>query len=128
MSLTGAKFTYEAFQKIQPLILLFFVILSIGLGVLCLVLGTKNMNLQAKLIEKQQDKIEVIVDTSEIADALSEQVASEKLEREIIYEKVKGDTETIIKQDTVFLNVCISDSGMQHYNDFVRSPITSEPK
>lgn len=120
----GAKVTWTAFQKIQPLVLIFFIVLSVILGVICLLLGTKNIMLQSQLLEKKENKIEVIVDTTEIANALSKGYSESKIEREIIYEKVKGDTETVIKQDTVFLNVCISDSGMQHYNDFVSSPVT----
>lgn len=122
----GAKVTWAAFQKIQPLVLIFFIVLSVILGVICLLLGTKNMMLQSQLLVNKENKIEVIVDTTEIANALSKGYSESKVEREIIYEKVKGDTETIVKQDTVFLNVCISDGGMQHYNDFVSSPITSQ--
>lgn len=122
----GAKVTWTAFQKIQPLVLIFFIVLSVILGVICLLLGTKNIMLQSQLLVNKENKIEVIVDTTEIANALSKGYSESKIEREIIYEKVKGDTETIVKHDTVFLNVCISDDGMQHYNNFVSSPLISK--
>ncbi|MBS7344241.1 MAG: hypothetical protein KIG60_01020 [Caryophanon sp.] len=120
--------TWAAFQKIQPLVLIFFIVLSVILGVICLLLGTKNMMLQSQLLVNKENKIEVIVDTTEIANALSKGYSESKIEREIIYEKIKGDTETIVKHDTVFLNVCISDDGMQHYNNFVSSPVTGKPE
>lgn len=123
-----SKVLWTGFQKIQPLVLIFFIILSVVLGVVCLILGTKNMMLQTQLLTDKERKIEVIVDTQEIANAMAKGFSEQQVQREIIYEKVKGDTETIVKQDTVFLNVCISDNGMQHYNDFVSSPLTSEPK
>lgn len=86
------------------------------------------MLLQSQLLTDKENKIEVIIDTQEIANAMAKGFSEQQIQREIIYEKVKGDTETIVKQDTVFLNVCISDGGMQHYNDFVSSPLTSQPK
>lgn len=86
------------------------------------------MMLQTQLLTDKERKIEVIVDTQEIANAMAKGFSEQQVQREIIYEKVKGDTETIVKQDTVFLNVCISDNGMQHYNNFVSSPLTSELK
>lgn len=122
------KVLWTGFQKIQPLLLVFFIILSVVLGVICLILGTKNMMLQTQLLTDKERKIEVIVDTQEIANAMAKGFSEQQVQREIIYEKVKGDTETIVKQDTVFLNVCISDNGMQHYNNFVSSPLTSELK
>lgn len=122
------KTAWSGFQKIQPLLLVFFILMSAVLGVICLLLGTKNIMLQSEILDSRENKIEVIVDTTEIANALSKGYSESVLEREIIYEKVKGDTETIVKQDTVFLNVCISDGGMQHYNNFVSSPLTSELK
>lgn len=123
-----SKVLWTGFQKIQPLVLIFFIILSVVLGVVCLILGTKNMMLQTQLLTDKERKIEVIVDTHEIANAMAKGFSEQQVQREIIYEKVKGDTETVVKQDTVFLNVCISDNGMQHYNDFVSSPLTSELK
>lgn len=123
-----SKVLWTGFQKIQPLVLIFFIILSVVLGVVCLILGTKNMMLQTQLLTDKERKIEVIVDTQEIANVMAKGFSEQQVQREIIYEKVKGDTETIVKQDTVFLNVCISDNGMQHYNDFVSSPLTSELK
>lgn len=122
------KLLWSNFQKIQPLLLIFFIIMSAVLGVTCLVLGTKMVLLQSELLTERENKIEVIVDTQEIANAMAKGFSEQQVQREIIYEKVKGDTETIVKQDTVFLNVCISDNGMQHYNDFVSSPLTSESK
>lgn len=121
-----AKVITSAFQKIQPLLLLFFIILSVVLTVMCLVLSTRNINLQNRLLEDRSQKIEVIMDTQELAHVLAKNYSKDVVTREIIYEKVKGDTETIVKHDTVFLNVCISDDGMQHYNDFVSSPITGK--
>lgn len=123
-----SKVVWTGLQKIQPLLLVFFIILSVVLGVICLLLGTKNMLLQSQLLTDKENKIEVIIDTQEIANAMAKGFSEQQIQREIIYEKVKGDTETIVKQDTVFLNVCISDGGMQHYNDFVSSPLTSQPK
>lgn len=123
-----SKVVWTGLQKIQPLLLVFFIILSAVLGVICLLLGTKNMLLQSQLLTDKENKIEVIIDTQEIANAMAKGFSEQQIQREIIYEKVKGDTETIVKQDTVFLNVCISDDGMQHYNDFVSSPLTSQPK
>lgn len=123
-----SKVVWTGLQKIQPLLLVFFIILSAVLGVICLLLGTKNMLLQSQLLTDKENKIEVIIDTQEIANAMAKGFSEQQIQREIIYEKVKGDTETIVKQDTVFLNVCISDGGMQHYNDFVSSPLTSQPK
>lgn len=123
-----SKVVWTGLQKIQPLLLVFFIVLSVVLGVVCLLLGTKNMLLQSQLLTDKENKIEVIIDTQEIANAMSKGFSEQQIQREIIYEKVKGDTETIIKQDTVFLNVCISDGGMQHYNNFVSSPLTSELK
>ena len=122
------KIFWAGFQKIQPLVLIFFIVLSAVLGVVCLILGTKNISLQTMLLENREKKIEVIVSTQEIADALSKDYQKGVIEREIIYEKVKGDTQVITKQDTVFLNVCFSDAGVQYYNEFVSSPITSQPK
>ena len=123
-----SKVVWTGLQKIQPLLLVFFIILSAVLGVICLLLSTKNMLLQSQLLTDKENKIEVIIDTQEIANAMAKGFSEQQIQREIIYEKVKGDTETIVKQDTVFLNVCISDGGMQHYNDFVSSPLTSQPK
>lgn len=123
-----SKVVWTGIQKIQPLLLVFFIVLSVVLGVICLLLGTKNILLQSQLLVNKENKIEVIVDTQEIANAMSKGFSEQQVQREIIYEKVKGDTETIVKQDTVFLNVCISDDGMQHYNNFVSSPLTSELK
>ena len=123
-----SKVVWTGLQKIQPLLLVFFIILSAVLGVICLLLGTKNMLLQSQLLTDKENKIEVIIDTQEIANAMAKGFSEQQIQREIIYEKVKWDTETIVKQDTVFLNVCISDGGMQHYNDFVSSPLTSQPK
>lgn len=123
-----SKVVWTGLQKIQPLLLVFFIILSAVLGVICLLLSTKNMLLQSQLLTDKENKIEVIIDTQEIANAMAKGFSEQQIQREIIYEKVKGDTETIVKQDTVFLNVCISDDGMQHYNDFVSSPLTSQPK
>ena len=123
-----SKVVWTGLQKIQPLLLVFFIILSAVLGVICLLLGTKNMLLQSQLLTDKENKIEVIIDTQEIANAMAKGFSEQQIQREIIYEKVKGDTETIVKQDTVFLNVCISDDGMQHYNNFVSSPLTSQPK
>lgn len=123
-----SRVVWTGIQKIQPLLLVFFIVLSVVLGVICLLLGTKNIMLQSQLLEKKENKIEVIVDTQEIANAMAKGFSEQQVQREIIYEKVKGDTETIVKQDTVFLNVCISDGGMQHYNDFISSPLTSELK
>ena len=122
------KVLWSGFQKIQPLLLVFFIVLSAVLGVTCLLISTKNTILQSQLLLDKEKKIEVIIDTQEIANAMSKGFSEQQVQREIIYEKVKGDTETIVKQDTVFLNVCISDDGMQHYNDFVSSPLTSQPK
>ena len=122
------KIAWAGFQKIQPLLLVFFIILSAVLGVTCLLVSTKNTILQSQLLLDKENKIEVIIDTQEIANAMSKGFSEQQVQREIIYEKVKGDTKTIVKQDTVFLNVCISDDGMQHYNDFVSSPLTSQPK
>ena len=122
------KVLWSGFQKIQPLLLVFFIVLSAVLGVTCLLISTKNTILQSQLLLDKEKKIEVIIDTQEIANAMSKGFSEQQVQREIIYEKVKGDTETIVKQDTVFLNVCISDVGMQHYNDFVSSPLTSQPK
>lgn len=123
-----SRVAWAGIQKIQPLLLVFFIVLSVVLGVICLLLGTKNIMLQSQLLEKKENKIEVIVDTQEIANAMAKGFSEQQVQREIIYEKVKGDTETIVKQDTVFLNVCISDGGMQHYNNFVSSPLTSQLK
>lgn len=123
-----SKVVWTGLQKIQPLLLVFFILLSVVLGVICLLLGTKNMLLQSQLLTDKESKIEVIIDTQQIANAMAKGFSEQQVQREIIYEKVKGDTETIVKQDTVFLNVCISDGGMQHYNDFVSSPLTSELK
>lgn len=123
-----SKVVWTGLQKIQPLLLVFFILLSVVLGVICLLLGTKNMLLQSQLLTDKENKIEVIIDTQEIANAMAKGFSEQQVQREIIYEKVKGDTETIVKQDTVFLNVCISDGGMQHYNNFVSSPLTSELK
>lgn len=123
-----SKVVWTGLQKIQPLLLVFFIVLSVVLGVICLLLGTKNIMLQSQLLVNKENKIEVIVDTQEIANAMAKGFSEQQVQREIIYEKVKGDTETIVKQDTVFLNVCISDDGMQHYNNFVSSPLTSELK
>lgn len=123
-----SRVAWAGIQKIQPLLLVFFIVLSVVLGVICLLLGTKNIMLQSQLLEKKENKIEVIVDTQEIANAMAKGFSEQQVQREITYEKVKGDTETIVKQDTVFLNVCISDGGMQHYNNFVSSPLTSQLK
>ena len=123
-----SKVVWTGLQKIQPLLLVFFILLSVVLGVICLLLGTKNMLLQSQLLTDKENKIEVIIDTQEVANAMSKGFSEQQVQREIIYEKVKGDTKTIVKQDTVFLNVCISDDGMQHYNNFVSSPLTSELK
>ena len=123
-----SKVVWTGLQKIQPLLLVFFILLSVVLGVICLLLGTKNMLLQSQLLTDKENKIEVIIDTQEIANAMAKGFSEQQVQREIIYEKVKGDTKTIVKQDTVFLNVCISDDGMQHYNNFVSSPLTSELK
>lgn len=123
-----SKVVWTGLQKIQPLLLVFFIVLSVVLGVICLLLGTKNIMLQSQLLVNKEKKIEVIVDTQKIANAMAKGFSEQQVQREIIYEKVKGDTETIVKQDTVFLNVCISDDGMQHYNNFVSSPLTSELK
>lgn len=123
-----SRVAWAGIQKIQPLLLVFFIVLSVVLGVICLLLGTKNILLQSQLLEKKENKIEVIVDTQEIANAMAKGFSEQQVQREIVYEKIKGDTETIVKQDTVFLNVCISDGGMQHYNNFVSSPLTSELK
>ena len=122
------KVLWSGFQKIQPLLLVFFIVLSAVLGVTCLLISTKNTILQSQLLLDKEKKIEVIIDTQEIANAMSKGFSEQQVQREIIYEKVKGDTETIVKQDTVFLNVCISDGGMQHYNNYVSSPLTSELK
>lgn len=121
-----AKVITSVFQKIQPLLLVFFIILSVVLTVMCLGLSTRNINLQNKLLEDRSQKIEVIVNTQELANVLAEAYSKDRSTREIVYEKVKGDTETIIKENTVFLNNCISDFGMQHYNNFVSSPLTSK--
>lgn len=123
-----SKVVWTGLQKIQPLLLVFFIVLSVVLGVICLLLGTKNMLLQSQLLTDKENKIEVVIDTQEIANAMAKGFSEQQVQREIIYEKVKGETETIVKQDTVFLNVCISDDGMQHYNNFVSSPLTSELK
>lgn len=123
-----SRVVWTGIQKIQPLLLVFFIVLSVVLGVICLLLGTKNIMLQSQLLVNKENKIEVIVDTQKIANAMAKGFSEQQVQREIIYEKVKGDTETIVKQDTVFLNVCISDDGMQHYNNFVSSPLTSELK
>lgn len=123
-----SKVVWTGLQKIQPLLLVFFIVLSVVLGVICLLLGTKNIMLQSQLLVNKEKKIEVIVDTQKIANAMAKGFSEQQVQREIIYEKVKGDTETIVKQDTVFLNVCISDDGMQHYNNFVSSPLTSQLK
>lgn len=123
-----SKVVWTGLQKIQPLLLVFFIVLSVVLGVICLLLGTKNIMLQSQLLVNKEKKIEVIVDTQEIANAMAKGFSEQQVQREIVYEKVKGDTETIVKQDTVFLNVCISDDGMQHYNNFVSSPLTSQLK
>lgn len=123
-----SKVVWTGLQKIQPLLLVFFILLSVVLGVICLLLGTKNMLLQSQLLTDKENKIEVIIDTQEIANAMAKGFSEQQVQREVIYEKVKGETETIVKQDTVFLNVCISDDGMQHYNNYVSSPLTSELK
>lgn len=123
-----SRVVWTGIQKIQPLLLVFFIVLSVVLGVICLLLGTKNIMLQSQLLVNKENKIEVIVDTQEIANAMAKGFSEQQVQREIIYEKIKGDTETIVKQDTVFLNVCISDDGMQHYNNFISSPLTSQLK
>ena len=122
------KLAWAGFQKIQPLLLVFFIILSAVLGVTCLLISTKNTILQSQLLTDKENKIEVIIDTQEIANSMAKGFSEQQIQREIIYEKVKGDTKTIVKQDTVFLNACISNDGMQHYNYFVSSPLTSQPK
>ena len=104
----ASKVFWAGFQRIQPLVLSFFIILSVVLSVVCLVLGTKNISLQTMLLENREKKIEVIVNTQEIADALSKEYQKGVIEREIIYEKIKGDTQVITKQDTVFFNSCSS--------------------
>lgn len=124
MSVSVLRVALGTLQKVSPLLMIFFFITSVGLGVLCLVLGTKNIHLQTRLADKQESKIEVVIHTQELADAISKGFQEQKVQREVIYEKVKGDTETIVKHDTVFLNTCISNDGMQHYNNFISSPLT----
>lgn len=114
--------------SLQPLFILFLLLTSIGLGALCVVRGQTILNLQSRLIEQQDRKIEVVIDTSELATAITDNYVKEKHTHEVRYEQVKGDSETIIKENTVFLNTCISDVGVQHYNQYVSASIVGEPK
>ena len=73
------------------------------------------MLLQSQLLTDKENKIEVIIDTQEIANAMAKGFSEQQVQREIIYKKVKGETETIVKQDTVFLNVCMSEDASQDW-------------
>lgn len=120
----------QALKKLavfQPFIILVLLVLTWVFGVLSVVRGHTITNLQSKLIEQQDKEIKVILDTTELAGAITDKYVNEKHTHEVRYEKVKGDVETIIKENTVFLNTCISDDGVQLYNNFVSTTTGTEP-
>lgn len=111
---------------LQPIIILFLVLTTVGFGALSIIRGQVILDLQSKLIEKQDKRIEVIVENVKAANAITDSYVKEKHTHEIRYQQVKGEAETIIKENTVFLNTCISDDGVQHYNQYVSTSIGAE--
>lgn len=97
---------------------LFLVLALLGWGGYILQWG-EIKSLQGALIKDKDKKIEVIVQTQDIAKEISKLYENTRVEKEIVYEKVQGDTHTIVKTDTVFLNTCISDVGVHHYNNYL---------
>ena len=110
----------------QPFIILVLLVLSLVFGVLSVVRGHTITTLQSKLIDQQGKEIKVVLDTTQLSGEITDSYVKEKHTHEVRYEKVKGDMETIIKENTVFLNTCISDDGVQHYNNFVSATNGSE--
>lgn len=109
------------YAKAAPILApLFLVIAILGWGGYVIQWGTIK-KLQGELLKDKDKQIQVIVDTQDIAKEVSKVYEGQTNTREIHYEKIKGDTETIIKTNTVFLNVCISDDGVQHYNNYIAS-------
>lgn len=119
----------QALKKLavfQPYIILVLLVLVCIFGVLSVVRGHTITSLQSKLIEKQGKEIKVVVDATQLSGEITDKYVKEKHTHEVRYEKVKGDMETIIKENTVFLNTCISDDGVQYYNNFVSATTGSE--
>lgn len=122
-----AVLTSSVIKTILPFVTGLFFLTTLGLGGLSVYRGEVINTLQGKLIENQSKQLKVVIDSTELAKAVGDQVQVKldtiQIEKEIITHEVKE-----IVKEPIYLNTCFDDAGLSKLTEAIRSPITIEPK
>lgn len=113
-------------KTLSPLLALFFFILSIGFGGLAVYRGEVMSSLRDQLIKDKDKEIKVTVETVDNSNAVATAYELGKSERQVDVKVVKEKANEIIKENTVFLNTCISDDGLYSYNQYLSTAYASK--
>mgnify|MGYP003396960531 CR=1 FL=1 len=114
-------------KELSPLLALFFFILSLGFGGLSVYRGEVISNLRGELLKDKDKELKVIVETVDNSNAVATAYELGKSERQVDIKVVKEKANEIIKENTVFLNTCISDDGLYEYNQYLSTAYASQP-
>lgn len=121
-----AKVVLSKLSPLYPYLILVLLVIVAGLGASTMFLSFKVMGLQQDVIDAKLQDINLTIKASEISNEVGTNYVTEKTTKEVEYVQVKGDTQTIIKENTVYRNVCIDGAGVQKYNEFIRSSDAGE--
>lgn len=104
----------------------FFFITTIALAGFAIYRGEVISGLRAELITKKDQQINVIIDTTEMANRIGKQVQDDLNSIQVSKEKTTHEVERIIKEP-IYINTCFDNAGLSVINQAVLAPIANEP-
>lgn len=104
----------------------FFLLTTIAMTGFAIYRGEVISSLQSKLIDKQEQQVKVIIDTTEMANTIGNQVQAKLNQNEIQKEVTVREVERIVKEP-MYLNVCFDTAGMSELSKAISTSITNEP-
>lgn len=104
----------------------FFFLTTIALAGFAIYRGEVISGLQSQLIENKSQQIKVIIDSTEMADKIGQQVQNGINSIQVSKEKTTHEVERIIKEP-IYLNTCFDSSGLSVLNQAISTPVANEP-
>ena len=114
-------------KTLLPYVAGFFFLTSVGLGVVTIYRGEVISNLQTKMIEDQGKQLKVVIDSTELAKAVGDQVQINLDTIQVDREKTTHEVKEIIKEP-IYLNNCFDAAGLSKLHETILAPIAVESK
>ena len=103
----------------------FFFLTTLATSGLAVYRGEVISKLQSEKIGNQQQEIKVIIDTTELASKVGNEVQTKLNSIETSREKTVHEVERIIKEP-IYLSTCFTPAGMSQLHEAISAPVASE--